>query len=109
MAADPDTDDAMTIAVGPERTVVVVRGDLDAVSAPGLRTALLQIVDDGPPALRLDLSAVEFLDSAGISALVVTHNRCLDAEVPFELSSVPDASRRVLEITRLIDVFTIID
>ena len=90
-------------------TTVVVRGDLDAVTAPELRSVLLGAIDQGTARLRVDLAEVEFLDSAGISVLVVGHNRCDEAGVAFELAAVPEASRRVLELTRLTDVFTIID
>lgn len=92
-----------------DRTTVIVRGDLDAVTAPELRSILLGVIDQARPTLRVDLAHVEFLDSAGISVLVVGHNRAVDAGVAFELASVPEASRRVLELTRLTDVFTIID
>lgn len=90
-------------------TTVVVRGDLDAVTAPQLRSVLLDAIGHGPARLRVDLAEVEFLDSAGISVLVVGHNRADEAGVAFELATVPEASRRVLELTRLTDVFTIID
>ncbi len=113
-AADPrgpDADPGVAIEVTsePDRTVVAVRGDLDAVSAPALREALAAEIDRGPVTVRIDMAGVDFLDSVGISVLVASFNRAEDAGVGFELMSVPPSSRRVLEITRLTDVLTIID
>ena len=88
---------------------VVVRGDIDAVAAPELREALTEVVDRGPTTVRIDMAAVDFLDSVGISVLVESFNRAQDAGVGFELASVPPSSLRVLEITRLTDIFTILD
>jgi len=111
-AGDPRRSSATdTIEIVDEvgRATVIVRGDLDALTAPELRATLLAVIERAPTTLRVDLAAVEFLDSAGISVLVVGHKRSSDNGVAFELAAVPDSSRRVLELTRLTDVFTIID
>jgi len=111
-AGDPSRSsatDTIEIVDDDGRATVIVRGDLDAVTAPELRATLLAVIERAPTTLRVDLAAVEFLDSAGISVLVVGHKRSSDNGVAFELAAVPEPSRRVLELTRLTDVFTIID
>ena len=58
----------MTLADGPDDwTVVVVAGEVDLVTAPGLADAVEEQLDRGP--VLLDLGAVEFLDSSGVRAL----------------------------------------
>lgn len=104
-----DAAEAIEVRTGPERTIVTVRGDVDAVSAPALRDALAAAIDGDPGTVRIDMAGVTFLDSVGISVLVASFNRAEDAGVAFELMSVPPSSRRVLEITRLTDVLTILD
>jgi anti-sigma B factor antagonist len=106
-AAEPAA--AVEVVPAGELVTVVARGDLDAVAAPALREALTEVIDRGPVTVRIDMAAVDFLDSVGISVLVSAFNRATDAGVGFELMSVPPSSRRVLEITRLTDVLTILD
>ena len=114
-SADANRPDGDPTTVGPTvveqngRVVVGVHGDLDAVSSPALRTTLIDIVERRPSTVVIDMAGVEFLDSAGISALVVAHNRAVDAGVALELAAVPIGCRRVLEITSLADVFTIVE
>ena len=100
---------AVAVVVEGDRITVVVRGDVDVVAAPALRDTLAEVIDRAPVTVRIDMGEVDFLDSVGISVLVASYNRAEDAGVGFELSSVPPSSRRVLEITRLTDVLTILD
>ena len=43
---------------------------LDATVAPGFKKAVVALVEGGDTRLVLDLSAVEFLDSSGLGAMV---------------------------------------
>lgn len=49
-----------------DRTVLSVRGDLDLLS----QTLLTEAADTGRPDVVIDLSGAEFLDAAGVRALV---------------------------------------
>jgi anti-anti-sigma factor len=100
---------AVAVVADGDRITVAVRGDVDVVAAPALRDALAEVIDRAPSTVRIDMAGVDFLDSVGISVLVASYNRAEEAGVGFELSSVPPSSRRVLEITRLTDVLTILD
>ena len=50
-------------------------GRVDALSAPELRKSMDDSIDDGVRNLIIDLTDVEFLDSAGMAALVVGMKR----------------------------------
>ena len=50
-------------------SVVSVSGEIDLVTAPALEQAIGAVVADGPTALVIDLSAVEFLGSVGLKIL----------------------------------------
>jgi anti-anti-sigma factor len=109
--AEPDQSDEPAIAVGGggDRLNGVGGGGGDVGGAPARRDTLAEVIDRAPVTVRIDMAGVDFLDSVGISVLVASYNRAEEAGVGFELSSVPPSSRRVLEITRLTDVLTILD
>ena len=56
-------------------TVVRVAGEIDAHTAPALRTQLIEILADGRTRLVLDLTAVTFLDSTALGVLVGAQRR----------------------------------
>lgn len=82
--------------VGGER-VVAGTGDIDLVSADGFRDALVAAAADGLPVV-VDLSAVTFLDAAGLSALVAGR---IAAGGRFRVVGATGVVRRVLEVTGL--------
>lgn len=55
------------------RPVVDVAGDLDMLTAPRLLDTLHALLRERSAALVVDLTAVNFMGSAGISVLVETH------------------------------------
>jgi len=88
---------------GPGTPLVRVRGDVDLTTAPVLIDALTAIADEGHREVRLDLSDVTFLDSAGIGALVrvmregikpviTTASRAVDRAL--ELAGIPELLER---------------
>jgi anti-sigma B factor antagonist len=103
-----DIDPPSLLVESDERgTVIRISGDVDATSAPALRTVLADAIEVRPARLQVDLAGVDFIDSVGLSVLVAGHRRGLEHGVPFELARVRPACMRVLEITRLTEVFTI--
>jgi anti-anti-sigma factor len=56
----------------------------------------------------LDLTALSFIDSSGISQLIVALKRQRELGGDVILRSPPDQARRVLEIAGLTRVFTIV-
>jgi anti-anti-sigma factor len=50
--------------------VLALSGELDVVSAPGLEPRLSEALSEPGADVTLDLSDLEFLDSAGISVLI---------------------------------------
>jgi anti-sigma B factor antagonist len=55
-------------------TVVSVTGTLDVLTSPKLTESLDAALVETPPALIVDLSEVDFLASAGMSAIVDAHD-----------------------------------
>ncbi|MFQ6331426.1 STAS domain-containing protein [Nocardia sp. CWNU-33] len=50
--------------------VLVVRGEVDARTAPGLVIALDRVLHDHPARVLVDLSGISFMDSAGLQPLI---------------------------------------
>lgn len=87
--------------------VAVVRldGRLDYQSAPAARQELQEAVNAGSPRLVVDLSAVEFLDSSGLGALIAGLKVARAAGGDLRLASVPEQARVVLALTTLDRMF----
>ena len=87
---------------GGDGTVVVrLRGELDMATAPGLTRALTTALDERPPALVLDLSELNFVDSTGIRVLITACRRAGSEGCSFVVRS---PRRPVLKALRLTGV-----
>jgi anti-anti-sigma factor len=86
-------------------TVIVVTGDLDLATAPDLQAECDKAVAEKPSEIRLDLSALTFIDSSGISVLVKTHHELAEAGAKLVLHQIDDRTRRVLDVAGLADFF----
>lgn len=85
--------DAATVEVG---------GELDAYTAPKLRTCLEELMDSGRcHDIVIDLSDVAFVDSTGLGVIVGVHRRMRSAGARLCLASPRPSVGAVLEITGL--------
>ncbi len=85
-----------------DRTVLRAAGDLDLETAPHLLAGAEPHLVDGPPGgLVLDLSALTFIDSSGLSALIRLNQRMAGAGRPFEIVPPAPTVAKALEITGL--------
>lgn len=86
-----------------ERAVVRPSGEVDIATAGQLQEAVIKRLNRGCAHVVVDLRAVTFLDSSGISALIACHRRAqeLAAVVAFIVGG--GCTRRVLELTGVID------
>ena len=89
---------------------ISVNGRLDALSAPDLRQRLSSIESEGIVQILVDLSAVDFVDSAGLAALISGMKAARLAGGDLELVRPrSDEAYRVFELTRFDQVFTFRD
>jgi anti-sigma B factor antagonist len=109
---DAPFDDVITLSTstGEDGAVTVtVVGEVDTFTAPVLRSSLDSQLEQSPRELVIDLSGVQFLGSAGLAVLVETQKSAKAKDVGLTLIATTRAVTRPLEVTGLIDLFTIAD
>jgi anti-anti-sigma factor len=84
---------------GSERCTLSVSGEIDIYSADTLRQALRTCLDRGARTVVVDMAALEFIDSTGVSALIGGYKQLQNDGCELVVRSAPDAIRRTLEIT----------
>jgi anti-anti-sigma factor len=83
---------------------LIIEGRLDGSWADSLDAELAETVREGHHRLRLDLSGVRFISSAGIGVLVKSYNRLSAIKGRLVIAAASSQVRTVLEITRLADM-----
>jgi anti-sigma B factor antagonist len=84
-----------------------VGGEVDIEVADQLRAAGVAAVE--PAGLAVDLSAVSFIDSTGLAALIEINNAVQAHGQRLRIVSPSRCVRRILEVTGLNPAFTIVD
>lgn len=80
---------------------VAVIGELDIATAPKFINTISDLTRDGIRAIEVNCGAVEFLDSAGVRALVVSRNEASKLGAHLAVVEPSPPVRRVLEMTGL--------
>jgi anti-sigma B factor antagonist len=88
--------------------VVAIGGEVDLSWSAEIRSAILNALR-GEDGVLVELSAVSYIDSSGIAALVEGYQRAKAGNLQFGLFSISPAVRAVLELARLDQVFPIHD
>ncbi len=81
---------------------------LNSLISPQLKSELILTNTEGQRNIILDLSAVKYADSSGLSSLLVGHRLCKNADGSFILSGCNEAVNRLLAISQLETVLTIV-
>ncbi|TQN28649.1 anti-sigma B factor antagonist [Haloactinospora alba] len=90
-------------------SIVTIRGEIDLYTAPQLHSELTDALSDGTHRLVVDMSRVEFCDSTGMSTLLSAMKRARENGGDLELAALTPAVRKVVDVTGLNAVFTIVD
>jgi len=81
---------------------------LNSLITPQLKSELILISTEGQRNIILDLSQVKFADSSGLSSLLVGHRLCKNAAGTFILTCLNDAVSRLITISQLDSVLSIV-
>jgi anti-sigma B factor antagonist len=88
-----------TVRLDERRAHIKVRGDLDVSTAAALWAVLQSHLSAGRRFLRLDLSAVNFVDAAAVTAIVEVHHEALYRRGTLVLAGVNAVVARMLSLT----------
>ncbi|BDX34727.1 anti-sigma factor antagonist [Mycobacterium antarcticum] len=88
------TTDSGVVVIAPE-------GRLNMVAAPELRKQLHDLVDGGSNRVVVDLSAIEFIDSSGLGALISGLKLTRSAGGDLRIAAPREQVLTVLELTNL--------
>ena len=94
-----EQDDIVNLIIEEER--------MDAHNSGDLKEQMLQLFDEGKCNLIIDLSAVRFIDSSGLGALVSGLKNASAREGNLKLCCLQPQVRSMFELTRLHRVFEI--
>jgi anti-sigma B factor antagonist len=87
------SEELLEISASP--TGIVASGEIDAHTAPALADAISAAGSD----VRLDLAAVEFVDSSGLRVLIDAHQRLAADGGGLHIVAISEPVRRLVEIS----------
>ena len=81
---------------------------LDSLTAPQLKSEFVKINTNGEKNIILDLSQVKYVDSSGLSAILVGNRLCSNSEGKLILVSINDHVDKLLTISQLKGILEIL-
>ena len=88
--------------------VLGLSGQIDREGAKTFQARLIQILDSGQQYLVIDFTEVTYINSTGLSALILVAKRLGKTGGKFILAGVIDPIQKVLKISGLATLFTIL-
>jgi anti-anti-sigma factor len=84
-----------------DRNSIVLRatGELDIASAPGLEHSLLHVLESGASSIVVDLTAVSFIDPAGLRVLLWAAGRSSEDGDRLRIDCGSPAVRQLIDLT----------
>lgn len=92
-------------------SVVAVAGVVDMLTSPQLEKAITKAADNSPAAIVVDMSAVEFLASAGMGVLIAAQDELAPAIRFAVVAEGPATSRplKLVGVTDVVDLYPTLD
>lgn len=104
----PAPQDRLKVEIeGEDPTVFVLTGDLDPHTSPYLQDLIDDQLGSEASAVVLDVSAVSFVDSAGLRVIADTHRRLADAGGTLVIRRPTAGLEKLLSVTGLSDHVTV--
>jgi anti-sigma B factor antagonist len=88
---------------------VRVAGEIDLRHSPKFHQELIELCAEKPRRMLLNMSQVDYIDSSGIGTLVEIFRRLNSQDGELMLVAPSKRVRDVLDITRLLEFFRILD
>lgn len=88
-------------------TIKLDEEKLDSLVAPDLKSEFVKLNAEGTKNIILDMSPVKYVDSSGLSAILVANRLCDNAGGTLVLASVSDHVMKLINISQLDSILTI--
>lgn len=85
--------------------VLDVSGEIDIYTTPQFKEAVSAAIDEGKPAIIINMDKVAYMDSSGFGTLLSATKRLRPLNGALYLSGCNEAIGRMLQITRLNTIF----
>jgi len=89
-----------------EIPVLGLMGEVDLHASPDLRAALRKISSTRPPALLVDFTSVEYIDSSGLATLIEYVREASSFKGKIALFGLKPKVRMIFDLVRLNELFT---
>jgi anti-anti-sigma factor len=100
----------MKFAVEPKDKLVIISTNvekLDALQAPELKSEIVLQNKAGVRNIILDLSSTRYIDSSGLSAILVANRLCRDAHGSCVITGLQDSVKKLITLSQLETVLKI--
>ena len=87
--------------------VIAPAGRIDTTTSGALDDAIRRVVDEGARDLLIDLSATEYISSAGLRVFLVLAKRLRDLRGRLVLCGMTDPVRQVFQLAGFMPLFTV--
>jgi len=85
--------------------VLDVTGEIDIYTTPQFKAAVNEAIDEGKPAVMVNMADVTYMDSSGFGTLLNLTKRLRERSAILQLVRCNEAIARMLQITRLNTIF----
>lgn len=83
-----------------DNITLILAGDIDLEVTPEIKTQLSSQLEDAA-ALTIDAANISYLDSSGVSILVIAMQSSKQKQIVFSISNISDEAMRVLQLAKL--------
>lgn len=83
-----------------DNITLLLAGDIDLEVTPEIKTQLTSQTEDAA-SLSIDAANISYLDSSGVSILVISMQTCKQKQIRFTISKISEEAMRVLQLAKL--------
>lgn len=106
----PQKSQYMKFSVDKQDKLVVIElqeEKLNSLTAPKLKSELVILKEEGFRNIVIDLSQVEFVDSSGLSSILVGNRICKEAGGTFAICDLQEQVQKLIKISQLENILNI--
>lgn len=109
LGASVQSDFRVDVRTEGRAAIIAVRGELDLATSPELEAQLRKVWDSGNEQLVIDLRELEFMDSTGLSIIVMAHQRLSDEGRQLSIVRGSQQVQRLLDLTGVSERLQLVD